>query len=136
MSPSGGPANGVQKSMIRIGLYSEDRTLQPILSSALGRDFQILLESNENGVNQLIAAGDCDVIILDLNSNHGSLQERIECSRRIIASPVASVVMADDSLRATAVDLVRQGAYGYCRRPRSCWHRCCRSGCSSFPPWS
>lgn len=105
--------------MIRIGLYSEDQTLKPLLSSALGRDFQILLETNEAGINQLISAGECDVLILDLNSNHGKLQERIEGSRRIIGSQVASVVMADDSLRATAVDLVRQGAYGYCRRPPS-----------------
>jgi DNA-binding NtrC family response regulator len=105
--------------MIRIGLYSEDRTLQPILASALGRDFQILLETNEDGVNHLISAGDCDVMILDLHSNHGSLAQRIECARRIVASPVASVVMVDDSLRATAVDLVRQGAYGYTRRPPS-----------------
>jgi DNA-binding NtrC family response regulator len=105
--------------MIRIGLYSEDRTLKPLLSSALGRDFQILLETNEDGVNQLISAGECDVMVLDLNSNHGSLRERIECSRRIIGSQIASVIMADDSLRATAVDLVRQGAYGYCRRPPS-----------------
>jgi len=32
--------------MIRIGLYSEDRTLQPILSSALGREFEVLLEAD------------------------------------------------------------------------------------------
>jgi DNA-binding NtrC family response regulator len=93
--------------------------LQPILSSALGRDFQILLETNEDGVNHLISAGDCDVMILDLHSNHGSLAQRIECSRRIVTSQIATVVMADDSLRSTAVDLVRQGAYGYCRRPPS-----------------
>src|SRR5580698_7657787 len=108
-----------QQLMIRIGLYSEDRTLQPLLSSALGRDFQILLETNEDGVNHLISAGDCDVMILDLHSNHGSLAQRIECSRRIVTSQIATVVMADDSLRSTAVDLVRQGAYGYCRRPPS-----------------
>ena len=109
----------MHKLTIRIGLYSEDRTLQPILSSALGRDFHILLETNEDGVNQLISAGNCDVLILDLNSNHGSLNQRIECSRRIIATQVAAVVMVDDSLRTTAVELVRQGAYGYCRRPPS-----------------
>jgi len=77
------------------------------------------LETNEDGVNHLISAGDCDVMILDLHSNHGSLAQRIECSRRIVTSQIATVVMADDSLRSTAVDLVRQGAYGYCRRPPS-----------------
>jgi DNA-binding NtrC family response regulator len=104
---------------IRIGLYSEDRTLQPLLSSALGRDFQILLETNEDGVNQLISSGECDVMILDLNSNHESIKERIESSRRIVTSQVATVAMVDDGLRSTAVDLVRLGAYGYCRRPPS-----------------
>ena len=32
--------------MIRIGLYSEDRTLHPLLSSALGKEFNVLLESD------------------------------------------------------------------------------------------
>ena len=88
--------------MIRIGLYSEDRTLHPLLSSVLGKDFQVLLESDEEGMNHLVSAGDCDVMILDLNSNHGSLQERIGFSRELIASNVPSVVMADDGLRSTA----------------------------------
>jgi DNA-binding NtrC family response regulator len=93
--------------------------LQPILSSALGRDFQILLASDEGDANQLIAAGGCDVMILDINSQQEGSLQRIESSRRIMAKPVASVIMADDSLRTTAVDMVRQGAYGYCRRPPS-----------------
>ena len=66
-----------------------------------------------------ISGGDCDVVILDLNSNLDSAPERIESSRRIIAGRAAAVVMVDDVLRPTAVDLVRQGAYGYCRRPPS-----------------
>ena len=105
--------------MIRIGLYSEDRTLHPLLSSVLGKDFQVLLESDEEGMNHLISNGDCDVMILDLNSNHGSLQERIGFSRELIASNLPSVVMADDGLRSTAFELVRSGAFGYCRRPPS-----------------
>ncbi len=64
--------------MIKIGLYSEDRTLHPLLSSALGKEFEVLLESDEEGMNDLVSAGDCDVMILDLHSNHDSLQERIE----------------------------------------------------------
>jgi DNA-binding NtrC family response regulator len=105
--------------MIRIGLYSEDRTLLPLLSSALGREFQILLESNEGGINQRISTGEYDVLILDLYSSQGALSQRIDCARRIISSQAACVVMADDAARGTAVDLVRQGAYGYCRRPPS-----------------
>jgi DNA-binding NtrC family response regulator len=105
--------------MIKIGLYSEDRTLHPLLSSALGKEFQVLLESDQEGMSSLVSDGDCDVMILDLNSNHDSLQERIAFSRLLIASNVPSVVMADDGLRTTAFELVRTGAFGYCRRPPS-----------------
>ena len=105
--------------MIKIGLYSEDRTLHPLLSSALGKEFQVLLESDQDGMSSLVSDGNCDVMILDLNSNHDSLQERIAFSRLLIASNVPSVVMADDGLRTTAFELVRTGAFGYCRRPPS-----------------
>src|ERR1700729_1858215 len=82
---------------IRIGLYSEDRTLQPILSFSLGTDFEVLLESDQDEMDRLVSAGDCDVIILDLNSNHGSLRERVEFSRQLIASRIPCVALADDT---------------------------------------
>jgi DNA-binding NtrC family response regulator len=105
--------------MIKIGLYSEDRTLHPLLSSALGKEFQVHLKSDQEEMNDLVLAGECDVVILDLNSNHESLQERIGFSRRLISAKVPAVVMADDGLRSTAFELVRTGAFGYCRRPPS-----------------
>ncbi len=105
--------------MIRIGLYSEDRTLQPVLSSALGPEFQVLHEANEAGIQNLTTSGGCDVVILDLSSTQGSVRERIAVSKRMITAKICSVVMADDALRTTAVELVRLGAFGYCRRPPS-----------------
>ncbi len=82
-------------------------------------EFQFFFESKEDGVSRLLSEKTCHVMILDLNSNHDSLTERIACARRMIASEVAWVIMADDGLRATADELVRQGAFGYCRRPPS-----------------
>jgi DNA-binding NtrC family response regulator len=105
--------------MIKIGLYSEDRTLHPLLSSALGKEFQLLLESDEEGMSGLVSTRACDVMILDLNSSHNSLQERVGFARSLIAANVPTVVMADDGLRSTAFELVRAGAFGYCRRPPS-----------------
>src|SRR5271170_6837636 len=105
--------------MIRIGLYSGDQTLRPLLSSALGKEFQISLETDEQGLKRMIAAGRCDALILDLDSTQGYLKDRITCSERLIASQIPAVVMADDDLRVTAVELVRQGAFGYCRKPPS-----------------
>jgi DNA-binding NtrC family response regulator len=105
--------------MIRIGLYSDDPKLQQILSSVLGKEFQVLLETTEEGINRMLADAGCDVVILDLDSDHDLIQDRITCCRRIVGSRVSSVVMADDTLRATAAELVRLGAHSYCRKPPS-----------------
>ncbi len=105
--------------MIRIGLLSEDGALQPLLSSALGKEFQVQRALDADEVEVLVEAAECDVVLLDLNSNNASIRDRVESARRVIASQVPSVVMADDGLRSTAVELVRLGAYGYCRRPPS-----------------
>lgn len=105
--------------MIRIGLFSEDRSLQPILASALGRDFQIVFAADESLMMERIEADECDVLLVDLNSNAASVAKRIEASRRLIDESVPLVAMVDDGLRPTGVELVRQGAFGYCRRPPS-----------------
>jgi DNA-binding NtrC family response regulator len=105
--------------MIRIGLYSDDPKLQQILSSVLGKEFQVLLQTTEEGIGRMVADSGCDVVILDLDSDDASLQERIASCRRIVRSRVSSVVMADDTLRATAAELVRLGAHSYCRKPPS-----------------
>jgi DNA-binding NarL/FixJ family response regulator len=101
--------------MIRLGLYSDDRELQPILSSALGREFEVLVAFDEASMNRMLTSNGCDVVVIDLDSNHSCLQKRIEFARRIAASDVSTVLMVDDALRATAVELVRLGAHGYCR---------------------
>jgi DNA-binding NtrC family response regulator len=105
--------------MVQIGLYSEDRKLLSILSSALGREFQVQLESNEDDVSERLASQSWDAVILDLDSNQSLLKQRIASCKRIVATQVSSVVMADDSLRGAAEELVRLGAYSYCRKPPS-----------------
>jgi len=105
--------------MVRIGLYSEDRKLLSILSSALGREFQVQLESDEDDVSEKIASESWDVVILDLDSNQESLKRQIASCKRIVATQISCVVMADDSMRGPAEELVRLGAYSYCRKPPS-----------------
>lgn len=111
--------NNRSQNVIRVGLYSQDCTLQPLLSSALGKEFEFFFESSEVGIKKLASEEGCEVVILDLNSNHDALKTRIESARRLIASKVTMVVLADDGLRSIATELVRHGAYGYCRRPPS-----------------
>ena len=107
--------------MIRIGLHSDDRTLHALLASALAKEFQVLLEPSEEGIKQMLASAACDVVVLDLDGKPELLRQRIESSRRIIAMGDSSVIvaLADDGLRSTAAELVRLGAYGYCRKPPS-----------------
>ncbi len=105
--------------MIRIRLYSEDRKLQLLLSSALGKEFQIDLDSTEDGISRLLSVGAADVLVLDLDSNRDSKKALSRFSRHIASSPVPLVVLADDGMRQDAVELVRQGAYSYCRKPPS-----------------
>ena len=105
--------------MIRLGLHSKDHTLQSLLSSALGKEFEVLLTSTEDRINQMLAVGGCDLILLDLDSYQDELKQGLDCCKRIIASQTPLVVMASDALRSNAVELVRLGAYGYCRRPPS-----------------
>jgi len=105
--------------MIKIGLYSDDANLHILLSLALGKEFTLTIVPDEEGFTSFHSTGAFDVMILDLNSNHGSVAERIESSRRLIGLQIPAVVMADDGLRSTAFELVRLGGFGYCRRPPS-----------------
>lgn len=105
--------------MSTIGLYSDDRTLSPLLSSVLGKDFTVIVKSERRESRDQTDTEVCDALILDLNSKHDSLQRRIGLSLQLIASNVPVVIMADDELRSTTFDLVKAGAFGYCRRPPS-----------------
>ncbi len=105
--------------MTRVCLFSEDRALQSLLSSALGKEFEVFLIANEDQIGPTLSARECDVILLDLNSHHVLVQERINCARSLLDSPVPWVILADDGLRETATELVSHGGYGYCRRPPS-----------------
>ena len=105
--------------LIRVGLLSQDSALQPLLSSGLGNEFEIFLESGESEINELIEESDCTVAIVDLNSNEPGLKTRLECARRLISSSIPVIVLADDALRIAANELVREGAFSYCRRPPS-----------------
>ncbi len=105
--------------MVRIGLYSEDHTLKQVLSSALGSDFQITMEHTEETFCTLIASGHCDVALLDLDSHKKALNQYIDSCRRIAGTQAPIVVIADDGMRSTAAELVRLGAFNYCRKPPS-----------------
>ena len=102
--------------MIRIGLFSEDNALSTLLASALGKSFSVQSAMTEEQIRQLVDAAECDVLLIDLTYHADRMQERMERARRIVDLDAPVVVLADDGLRASALELVRQGAYGCCRR--------------------
>jgi DNA-binding NtrC family response regulator len=104
--------------MIRIGLSSEDRTLQSLLS-ALGNEFDANLVPTDAEINQLLQSGRFDLVLLDLDAYQDKLKDAVTVTRQLVAAEMPLVVMASDSLRSNAVELVRLGAYNYCRRPPS-----------------
>jgi DNA-binding NtrC family response regulator len=85
----------------------------------LGKEFKVLLRPEIAEMDELVSTGGCDVLILDLYAINASLQERIVAAQRLIGPSVPSIIMADDGLRSTAFELVRSGAFAYCRRPPS-----------------
>jgi DNA-binding NtrC family response regulator len=105
--------------MIKVGLYSEDHSLSLFLSSALGKDFQVVLESDWEEMSRLVSGGECEVLILDLNSTNDALDVRIACVKRLLLSSVPSVLLADDEMTVDADELIHAGAFGHCRRPLS-----------------
>lgn len=107
--------------MLRIGLFSEDHALQPLLSSALGKGFQVSLATDEFALERAVEAGTSEVVLVDLEGSQKSAASRIKyCTRMLVGrAPVVMVIMADDALRSTAAELVRLGAFGYLRRPPS-----------------
>jgi DNA-binding NtrC family response regulator len=92
--------------------------LQSLLSSALGKEFETSLVPLNTEVGQLLGPGCFDLALLDLDAFHDSLQEAVDLCRQL-ASQMPLIVMASDNLRATAYDMVQQGAYSYIRRPPS-----------------
>jgi len=97
--------------MIKIGLFSEDDALRLLLSSALGRQFDVKRESSEKAMFDLISSGACDVMILDGVSRPELLQEKAESFGRLIAQPVPSVILGDGARRTTGLGPVQAGAF-------------------------
>jgi DNA-binding NtrC family response regulator len=103
--------------MIRVLCYSEDGNKLPWLQPALGPGYQVEVDSNKDKVAELAARGEFDVLLIDFDSNYGSISDGLEVFNSLQNSLVPVVVMTDDGRRAYALDLIRRGAYDYFRKP-------------------
>lgn len=103
--------------MNRICLYSEDRALAEVLRAALGEEYQIVIVRNAAQIDHLISKRECDLVLLDLHSGAQLACEQIQRVRSILNGPAPWVIVADETMRLAAEDLVSEGAFACCRRP-------------------
>jgi DNA-binding NtrC family response regulator len=104
--------------MIRLLLYSQDINLHSLLSPTLGSEFSLVLDRRVDRIRELIANGQCDVVILDLDSGY-PVRQQFGLFEEIRGYGVPVVVMTDDDSREMAMDLVQRGVYNYFRKPPS-----------------
>jgi DNA-binding NtrC family response regulator len=105
--------------MIRLVLYSPDPKLQPLLASALKPEYSVQWESSRERLKQVAACDEADVLVLDLDSNHSSLEEQLSFYDGLRDSHLPIVVMTDDLRRSTATEFLQRGAYDCVRKPPS-----------------
>src|SRR5579875_2539384 len=103
--------------MTRVALLSRDVKLHPLLAPALGRDYQVVTETDADTLSKSIWDGHLDVLLLDIDSEFCDLQEQTGFFSEVRESGVAVVVLTDDASRPAALDLVQRGAHSYCRKP-------------------
>ena len=103
--------------MIRLLLYSQDTDLQFLLAPTLGSEFSVFLERRMERIREIISQGQCDVLIVDLNSRSYPMQQQLGFFDELRDFGLPVVVMTDDDGRATAMDLVQRGIYNYIRTP-------------------
>jgi DNA-binding NtrC family response regulator len=108
--------------LIRIAVYSEDKSLHVLLTSSLSCDFQVLFEAPEDCAGQSSASQNHDLVLLDLKSDKGALFQRIDYAKSILAQGVRTVLVADDDLHPVAMELLELGAYDFFGRNTTVEH--------------
>src|SRR5271157_1820215 len=92
-----------ERPMIRLLLHSEDVDLAALLAPTLGSGFSTFFERRRDRVRELISQGQCDVLILDLNSSSFPIQQQFEFFDEIRHFGGPGVGMKDDDSKATAM---------------------------------
>src|SRR4051794_28400104 len=90
--------------MIRLALHSADSKLQPLLAPALGEEFQVTVEADQNRLKKTLASGSVDVLLLDLNSDPQNLEPQRTLYAEIKEIGVVTVALADDDSRFLAIE--------------------------------
>ena len=103
--------------MIRLLLYSHDLGLDAMLAPIIGTEFSLFLERRMERVREIISKGQCDVLIVDLDSSASPIPLQLEFFDEIRDCDVPVVVMTDDNNREVAMEMAQRGVYNYIGKP-------------------
>jgi two-component system response regulator AtoC len=101
----------------RILLHSQEPTLRKLLAAALKPDYRVLAEPEADTLKTHLNQGLTDLVILDLDSQPGSQETIFPLLAEIKPFSVPILVMADDSTRSLALQLLEHGVYDYFLKP-------------------
>lgn len=104
-------------SVLRLLFYSRDIALRPVLAPALGSEFLVAVESDEDRIRAVVHRRECDVLILDLSATDEPTPDRLAFCTEMLGTSVAVLVMTDDDRRAVGNDLIQEGAFACFRKP-------------------
>lgn len=103
--------------MIRLLLYSHDFGVDTMLAPIRGAEFSLFLERRMERVREIISKGQCDVLIMDLDSRARPIPHQLEFFDEIRDCNVPIVVMTDDDKGEVAREMVQRGVYNYIGKP-------------------
>jgi DNA-binding NtrC family response regulator len=105
------------EAAVRLLLHSRDPKLEPLLSSALNPEYTISLEADSR--NFKTSTSSADVVVLDLDTNHSSLQDQLTFYDDLGDCQNPIIIMTDDLRRSTALLFRQRGAFDCIRKPPS-----------------
>ena len=106
--------------IVRVAIHSGDVTLKSLLTSALKSECMVVHDLHDLEPRTILSdASKVDVLVVDLDSNSGSLERQLARYDEISDARVPIVVMTDDVRRSTAVEFLRRGAFDCIRKPPS-----------------
>jgi len=108
--------DSTRPEMIRLLLFSHDPELQLLLEPTIGQEFSLFLERRMDRIRQIISRGQCEVVIVDLDSGY-PVEAQLDRFGEIRDLGVPVVLMADDETRAIARELARGEVCDYIRKP-------------------
>jgi DNA-binding NtrC family response regulator len=105
--------------MIRLLLYSPEIKFQSLLTSALRAEYEVVVESTKERLQETVRESRADVLVLDFDARYSSLEQQLEFCDHLGEWRIPTVVMTDDLRRSTATAFMQRGAVDCIRKPAS-----------------